>query len=127
MIGQNLITWKSTPDTDEWFSDTFWSCDDWIIWYKALKGHYPKQEAQLRWVTEWNKTDFFGHETLCLAKPSFANYFKNEGIQIDNTFTAILVGVQDITGNTIDAGVNIMALADHELKKSRLFLNHYEQ
>lgn len=107
MIGQNLITWNSTPDTDEWFYDSFWSCADWITWFKALKGHYPKQEAMLRWVTAWNDTDVLGHETLCLAKSSFANYFKKEGIEIDNTFTALIVGVQDITGNVIEGSVSI--------------------
>jgi hypothetical protein len=105
MIGQ--ITYLSDPDLDEWGFDTFWSCENWIQWYEALKDHYTKAEARIKWVNGWNEGDSLGHETICLFDPYFANYFKNQGIEIDNTFTAIVVGLQTITETSIDAGVNI--------------------
>lgn len=105
MIGQ--ITYDSIPDIDEWGWDTFWSCENWIQWHKALKDHYKSNQANILWVNGWNLSDSTGHETLCLLDPSFSYYFKNQGIDIDNTFTAIVVGIQTMAETGIDAGVNI--------------------
>tara|TARA_R110002020_G_scaffold242113_4_gene455421 strand:+ start:944 stop:1357 length:414 start_codon:yes stop_codon:yes gene_type:complete len=102
-----VITWQSTPDYDEWGYDSFWSCADWITWYKELKNHYPTDQAKQKFVTGWNGSDSYGHETVCLLDPDFANYFRSQGINIDNTLTAFVVGVQDIVEHGVDAGVNV--------------------
>lgn len=114
VMGNNEeITWQSVPDYDEWFWGSHWTCFDWITWYKALKAHYPKDVAKQKWVEGWNGSDSFlknidpTDETACLLNPDFANYFKKEGINIDNAFSAVIVAFQTITETTADTGVRL--------------------
>ena len=32
-----VTTWNTVPNYDEWGSDTYWSCEDWIQYHKLLK------------------------------------------------------------------------------------------
>lgn len=107
------ITWQSTPDYDEWGWGSYWSCQDWITWYNTLKEHYGDKEAKIRWVSGWNGSDSFlktwdpTDETACLLDPYFANFFKKEGINIDNTLTAVIVAFQTIVETGADTGVRL--------------------
>lgn len=85
------ITADSTPDYDEWGPDTYWSCQDWITWHKALKKKYGADEAKRRFGNAWDKRSAFGHELTCsLSDADFIRYFKSEGFTWDASGSFII-------------------------------------
>lgn len=85
------ITADSTPDYDEWGPDSYWSCQDWITWHKALKAKYGADEAKSRFASAWGKRSAFGHELTCsLSDTDFISYFKSQGFTWDASGSFIL-------------------------------------
>lgn len=85
------ITAESTPDYDEWGPDSYWSCQDWITWHRALKKKYGAIDAKTRFGAAWDKRSAFGHELTCsLSDTDFINYFKAEGFKWDASGSFVL-------------------------------------
>ena len=51
-----VTTWNTAPNYDEWGSDSYWSCADWVQWHKLLKEKFGKDlkvkkfEAAQSWL-----------------------------------------------------------------------------
>ena len=45
----------STPDYDEWGPDSWWTSNDWLTWHKALKAKYGLEQANVKFITAWEK------------------------------------------------------------------------
>lgn len=75
------ITADSVPDLDDWGWDSFWGCDEWITWHKAMKRKYGLKNANIRFATEWNKQGFGAHALGCRTIDSdFRQYVRANGL-----------------------------------------------
>ena len=46
------------PDFDSWGWDSYWSAAEWIQWHRALVARHGLEQANVRFVTEWQKQGF---------------------------------------------------------------------
>lgn len=105
-----MITAQSIPDYDEWGSDSYWTCQEWVLWHKALKAAYGKQQADVIFQNAWDNRSAFGHELVCsLYDSEFISYFKSQGYSWDIVSGAIIT-VSDVAGNIGDAASNLTSL-----------------
>lgn len=97
------ITADSVPDYDAWGPDDYWSCSDWIQWHRELVKRYGKEQANVIWISAADKTSFGGHEEFCRYDSSFANYFKQNGIDVGNILSHIANTGSNVVENIGDA------------------------
>ncbi len=76
-----VITADSIPDLDEWGWDTFWGCDQWVMWHKALEQKYGREGANEVFAEFWNRQSFGAHALGCRTIDSdFRDYVKSVGL-----------------------------------------------
>lgn len=105
------ITAESKPDYDQWGPDDFWSCQDWILWHKALKEKYGKDEANVRFVQAYGAPGLIeglgsAHWDCRTFNQEFRNYAEANGF-----LTALFEGIGILTqplGWVIDTSGNII-------------------
>ncbi len=87
-----MIDYNSSPDYDDWGWDKYWSCNDWIEWYEALKNQYGRGDAQRRWKSAWfdpqNDTWLWDKSDSCAYDVSFVDYFNREGISVTSNLVS---------------------------------------
>jgi hypothetical protein len=44
-----VTTWNTVPNYDEWGSDSYWSCEEWVQYHKLLKEHFGEERAKYIW------------------------------------------------------------------------------
>ena len=119
IIGQAfVITWESQPiyaTWSNWWNDVeYWQLAQWKIWYKEIKMHYGKTEAQKMFQNAWSYSEnwSYGINEDSMGYQGgfdcdFINYFRHEGIDValfgaENLCTLINTG-----SNLIDATENV--------------------
>lgn len=91
-----VINWNTTPDYDEWGSDTWWNCQDWITWHKRLVEHFNKPTANDIWNYAFAKSGSLSGNLDCRTfNTSFREYVRNNDLspyQGAGVFTPVLEG-----------------------------------
>jgi hypothetical protein len=105
-----VTTWNIVPNYDEWGSDSYWSCEDWVQWHKLLKEHFGEERAKYIWEFAYNKgTDGASHLDCRTSNNAFRKYASAEKLDMYSSaglFSIILkpIGVGfDIVNDTSDA------------------------
>ena len=76
-----VINWNTVPDYDKWGSDTWWSCQDWIMWHKTLVEHFNKPTANDIWNYAFAKSGSLSGNLDCRTfNSSFRKYVKENGL-----------------------------------------------
>jgi len=104
------ITWESTPNHDGWgwdFINGYWSCAEWIAWHRALVAKFGKQEADIRWVNEYDKSTWGAAEISCSTNSNeFKSYAQSEGLADKSAILSRVyraeVAVDDLTQGVTD-------------------------
>jgi hypothetical protein len=103
-----VTTWDTAPDYDQWGYDTWWNCNDWILWHKFLKDKFGQNKANFIWNYAFSQSGNLSGNLNCRTfDSSFRSYvqknqlnpFANAGI-----FTPVLQGagtIQDVTGGVL--------------------------
>jgi len=75
------ITADSIPDLDSWGWDSFWGCDEWVMWHKANKAKYGANVAGEKFAEYWNKQTMGAHALDCRTiDSSFRDYIERNGL-----------------------------------------------
>ena len=109
-----VINWNTAPDYDEWGSDTWWDCQDWIMWHKKLVEHFNKQTANDIWNYAFAKSGSLSGNLDCRTfNTSFRNYVQENDLSpYDGAgiFTPVLQGygtASDVVSGGLDTVSNV--------------------
>jgi hypothetical protein len=104
----SVTTWNTAPDYDQWGSDTYWTCEDWIMWHKLLKEKFGQNKANFMWDYAFAQSGNLSSNLNCRTfNSSFRTYVKDNGLNPfanAGIFTPILQGagsIQDVTGGIL--------------------------
>lgn len=118
-VGQIFyITWESQPvyaTWDNWFNDVeYWRLPQWKIWYKEIKQHYGKTEAQKMFQNAWSYSD---NSSIGINEDGmyyeggydcdFINFFRHEGLDVALFGAENLCTLVNTGSNLIDATENV--------------------
>lgn len=74
------ITWESEPDLHGGWTDSGWTCAQWIQWHKELKKKYGQEKANEICAQWWNKQSTWDTQyNFCKYDSDFFSYFKSQG------------------------------------------------
>jgi hypothetical protein len=109
-----VTTWNTAPDYDQWGADTWWNCNDWILWHKLLKEKFGQNKANFIWDYSFSQSGNLSGNLNCRTfDSSFRTYVKNNGLNPfanAGIFAPVLKGagtIQDVTGSAIDTTGNV--------------------
>ena len=103
-IGET-ITAQSQPDLDDWGPDSYWGCAQWMNWHIELAKVMPLQQANLVWLTAWEKQTFGAYaKDWCKFDNTFVNYLVNVGLLDTAEPGMILPNVLNTGGAVVNAG-----------------------
>ena len=78
----SVKTWNTAPDYDEWGSDTYWSCDEWIQWHKLLVQHFGQQPANDLWNYAYAQSGNLSANLNCRTfNSAFRDYVAQNNLQ----------------------------------------------
>lgn len=98
-----VTTWNITPDYDQWGIDTWWSCEEWIMWHQELKKHFGSSRARQIWEYAFNKSGFgSGTEWCAETNTRFRAYIKTNNLSTGGIGAGVLGDVIDIPAKVID-------------------------
>jgi hypothetical protein len=100
----SVTTWNLAPDYDQWGSDTYWSCNEWILWHQYLKNKFGQTKANFLWDYAFSQSGTLSKNLDCRTFDSkFRDYVKSNGLNpfaSAGIFTPVLQGagtIQDVT------------------------------
>jgi hypothetical protein len=109
-----VINWNTVPDYDEWGVDTWWKCQDWIMWHKRLVEHFNKEIAKDLWNYAFAKSGNLSGNLDCRTfNTTFRKYVKDNDLspfEGAGIFTPILEGygtASDIVVGGLDTVSNV--------------------
>ena len=99
-----VTTWNIAPDYDQWGSDTWWKCDEWIAWHKRLKEHFGSERAKLIFNYAYAQgSDFSGHYDCRTFNGAFRKYAREEGLDTYASVTIpIIPQILNLTGSGLE-------------------------
>jgi len=103
-----VTTWNTAPDYDQWGSDTFWNCNDWILWHQFLKAKFGQTKANFLWDYAFSESGSLSSNLDCRTfNSTFRTYVSKNGLNPyanAGIFTPVLQGagtIQDVTGSVL--------------------------
>jgi hypothetical protein len=109
-----VTTWNTAPDYDQWGIDTYWNCNDWILWHKFLKAKFGQNKANFIWNYAFSQSGNLSGNLNCRTfDSSFRNYVKDNGLNPfanAGIFAPVLQGagtIQDVSGNVVNTAGNV--------------------
>jgi hypothetical protein len=109
-----VTNWNTAPDYDQWGADTWWNCNDWILWHKLLKEKFGQNKANFLWDYAFSQSGNLSGNLNCRTfDSSFRTYVKNNGLNPfanAGIFEPVLQGagtIKDVTGTAINTTGNI--------------------
>jgi hypothetical protein len=109
-----VINWNTVPDYDEWGVDTWWNCQDWIMWHKRLVEHFNKPTAKEIWNYAYAKSGSLSGNLDCRTfNTDFRKYVRENGLspyEGAGVFTPVLQGygtASDIVSGGLDTVSNV--------------------
>lgn len=112
-----VTTWNVAPDYDEWGYDTWWSCEDWIMWHKQLKNHFGDNLARQIWEYAFSKSSNLSGNLSC---PDFNSRFRQYQ-EANNLKTGVLF--EGVLGDIIDIPTNIVDFASDTVSSTVSFFS----
>jgi hypothetical protein len=104
------ITAQSVPVLDGWGWGEYWQCAEWMAWHFELKKVMTAEEAAIKFISEWNKQDSTASPyNWCKYDPTFRNYMKSQGVDIDSIVSAILMPVFNAAGDLAQGGSDLVS------------------
>ena len=104
----SVTNWNVAPDYDQWGYDSYWSCNDWILWHQYLKAKFGKTKANFLWDYAFSQSGTLSKNLDCRTFDSkFREYVKSNGLNPfanAGIFTPVLQGagtIQDVTGSVL--------------------------
>jgi len=102
----NDITYNSSPDYDTLVPfDSAWDCEDWRLYYEALRNEYGSTEARRLWNDAWSKNGHLSDVLSCKYSDSWRNWADSRGLEYDH----LLLGQVDSwlydTGSNVGSAV----------------------
>jgi len=99
-----VTTWNIAPDYDQWGSDTWWKCDEWIAWHKRLKEHFGSERAKLIFNYAYAQgSEFAGHYDCRTFNSAFRKYAREEGLDTYASVTIpIIPQILNLTGSGLE-------------------------
>lgn len=97
------ITADSKPVYDKWgfWEGSYWGCEEWRLWYFALKKKYGKDEARIIWVQAWEAQEPLSSPIDCRTYNTiFKEFIKAEGLA-----DAVYSGLSGLVFKGINVGV----------------------
>ena len=102
------------PVLDKWGWDTYWDCNDWIVWHAARKLKYGQKKANDDFIYHFHQATLGAASISCRSlDSSFRDYARENGF-LDALFTGIggilatPIGVgNDVVNNTGNVISNI--------------------
>jgi hypothetical protein len=75
------IKWDTVPDYDQWGVDSFWNCEDWIMYHKKLAEHFGKETANELWNYAYSKSGSLSSNLDCRTfNSTFRDYVNKNGL-----------------------------------------------
>jgi hypothetical protein len=109
-----VINWNTVPDYDEWGFDTWWDCQDWIMWHKRLVEHFNKPTANDIWNYAYAKSGSLSGNLDCrTTNNDFRKYVRENGLspyEGAGVFTPVLQGygtASDLVSGGLDTVSNV--------------------
>lgn len=100
MANTALQIWSKPPDYDAWGRDDWWTCGQWMDWYSALVEKFGTDTARLLWQYAWDKGNtakfIGGHHLGCRMQSDFANFAKDNGLQVSSVISSVYLGGESI-------------------------------
>lgn len=107
-----IINWNTVPDYDKWGSDTWWGCQEWVMWHKALVPHFGKKTANDIWDYAFAKSGNLSGNLACrTVNTNFRKYVSDNGLspyQNAGIFTPILSGY-GTAGDVVSGGLSTVS------------------
>jgi hypothetical protein len=109
IAGDFPITATTQPVVDGWGFGSYWNCEHWIMWHKAMVALWGKPHANYKFKKCWeqpeNQNYFSGSAWDSCS--SLVTYMKSQGVTIErNTVLDTLVGWKDnITKVAVPVGL----------------------
>lgn len=98
-----VTTWNIAPDYDEWGVDTWWSCEEWIMWHQELKKHFGSGRARQIWEYAFKRSSFGAGTEWCAETNSrFRTYIKANNLSTGALGEGVIGDIIDIPTNIID-------------------------
>ena len=104
----SVTSWNTAPDYDQWGSDTYWNCNDWILWHQFLKAKFGQNKANFLWDYAFSQSGNLSGNLNCRTfNSSFRTYVSKNGLNPfanAGIFTPVLQGagtIQDVTGSVL--------------------------
>lgn len=77
--GNYNIHADSIPDIDEWGYDTWWDCEDWILWHKLNVQKYGRKGANQKFAIGWGNQSMGSAPLDCMTfNSNFKNYIAKD-------------------------------------------------
>jgi hypothetical protein len=109
-----VINWNTVPDYDEWGVDSWWNCQEWIMWHKTLVQKFNKPTANDIWNYAFAKSGSLSGNLDCRTfNSAFRQYVRDNGLspyQNAGIFTPVLQGygtASDIVVGGLDTVSNV--------------------
>lgn len=88
-MAETSIDINSTPTWCWFFKGGCWECVDFVEWHKKLTASYGLEQANVRFIQEWNKAPFISTGYDCRSFDiAFIQYMKAAGVY-DALFTGL--------------------------------------
>ncbi len=98
-----VTTWNTVPDYDKWGVDTWWSCEDWIMWHQELKKHFGSNRARQIWEYAFKRSGFGSGNYNCAEyNARFRSYQKANDLKTGVILEGTVGDIIDIPTNIID-------------------------
>jgi hypothetical protein len=98
-----VTTWNIAPDYDEWGYDTWWSCEDWVMWHQELKKHFGDDKARKIWEYAFNRSGNLSGNLSCVDfNKRFREYQDANNLKTNVFLEGVMGDVIDIPSNVID-------------------------
>lgn len=80
--------YRALPDFNGWSpTDDFWTCADFIVWFKAIETQYGTDAATMKFCAVWAEkplAGFWTQDNVCGKDAAFVNYFASKKINVEN-------------------------------------------
>lgn len=118
-----IITAQSTPVKDTWGFGDYWSCSDWIRWHQLMKEAFGLEQANIRFVNEFESQEMLAAGYDCRSfNSSFRDYARENGF-LDALYAGIgVLAVPIGVGTDVvhDAGTIISNVSDSATQVSEI-------
>ena len=95
-----IITHESTPVYDTWGWADYWSCEDWMFWFYALKTEYGKTEARAIFMNSWEYQGIWeSNYNWCKYNSEFVEFSKKYDLDTGHFISNVVDPIKKVVRN----------------------------